>query len=239
MDMSDKVSSFCKPLNNHPFTESTDLRISKRCHGYTDFNTVDAVILLNSKIDIALEQQRVSIVSESQSNLKVNTDFKGEDKHGSDTAKEYTDSDIADNAEDATKLRYVVARAATEKRQNQTPYSRNQPPFTKRKATMQLSQSGFRQCQTLNIYVHQDLHSTTLGPTLGQVPMASVSTITCQGILLSTAPIQSSYNVDNLPQQLLQKKEIRTEQVEYILYILYEQFETENNTKTIITGIHS
>lgn len=75
--------------------------------------------------------------------------------HGSDTVKEYADSDIADNnTEDATKLRSVVARSATEKRQNQTPYSRNQPSITQRKtgvfdcmSTMKLfldSQSGFR-----------------------------------------------------------------------------------------------
>ena len=33
-----------------------------------------------------------------------------------DTVKEYTDYDIADNAEDATQMRSAVARAATKKR---------------------------------------------------------------------------------------------------------------------------
>jgi hypothetical protein len=182
MDMPDTVSSSRQPLNNHPSIEVIDPSIRNRCHGYTDLNAVDAVGLLNSKIDIAMERQRVSIDFELQNKLKVNTYFKGKgnkihylfneeglqnldtlannsnccdlkvvlsfidtamraltyrykllkitDKHGSDTAKEYTDSDIADNGEDATKLRSVVARAATEKRQNQTPYSRNQPSFT-------------------------------------------------------------------------------------------------------------
>ena len=78
MDMPDTVSSSRQPLNNHPSTEGMDPSISKRCHGYTDFNAVDALRLLNSKIDIALEKQRVSIVSELQNKLKVNTDFKGE-----------------------------------------------------------------------------------------------------------------------------------------------------------------
>ena len=55
-----------------------DPSISKRCHGYTDFNVVDDVELLNWKIAIALENQRVSIVSKSQNKLKVNTDFKRE-----------------------------------------------------------------------------------------------------------------------------------------------------------------
>jgi hypothetical protein len=72
---------------------------------------------------------------------------------------------------------------------------------------------------------------------LDKIPTSSASTVTCRGILPSTAPTQSSYNVNNLPWQLLQKQEIRTEQVEYILYIFNEQFETENNTKTIITGL--
>jgi len=64
MDMPDTVSSSRQPLNNHPSIEVMDPSISKRCHGYTDFNAVDAVGLLNSKIDIVSEKQRVSIVSE-------------------------------------------------------------------------------------------------------------------------------------------------------------------------------
>jgi hypothetical protein len=41
------------------------------------------------------------------------------DKHGSrDTVKEYTDSDLADNAEDATKLRGAIFRAAKKRRYN-------------------------------------------------------------------------------------------------------------------------
>jgi hypothetical protein len=40
------------------------------------------------------------------------------DKHGWDTVKEYTDSDLADNAEDATKLRGAIFRAAKKRRYN-------------------------------------------------------------------------------------------------------------------------
>jgi hypothetical protein len=52
MDMPDTVSSSRQPLNNHPSIEVIDPSISNRCHGYTDLNAVDAVGLLNSKIDI-------------------------------------------------------------------------------------------------------------------------------------------------------------------------------------------
>ena len=149
MDMPDTVSSSRQPLNNHPSIEVIDPSISNRCHGYTDLNAVDAVGLLNSKIDIPMEKQRVSIGFELQNKLKANAYFKGKgnkihylfneeglqnldtlannsnccdikgvlsfidtamraltyrykrlkitDKHGSDTAKEYTDFDIADN----------------------------------------------------------------------------------------------------------------------------------------------
>ena len=44
----------------------------------SEFNAVDAVHWFNTKIDIALEKQRRSIVSELQEKLKSNTDFKGE-----------------------------------------------------------------------------------------------------------------------------------------------------------------
>jgi hypothetical protein len=40
------------------------------------------------------------------------------DKHGWDTVKEYTDSDLADNAEDATKLRGAIFRAAKKRKCN-------------------------------------------------------------------------------------------------------------------------
>lgn len=79
MDMPDTVSSSRQPLNNHPSIEVIDPSISNRCHGYTDLNAVDAVGLLNSKIDIAMEKQRVSIDFELQNKLKVNTYFKGKD----------------------------------------------------------------------------------------------------------------------------------------------------------------
>ena len=226
--MSDSESLSRQSSNNHRSTEGAGPSTSGRSPGYTDFNAVDAVSLFNTKIDIALEKQRVSIVSELQNKLKVNTEFNGEgnkiqysfneerlrnldtlanninfgdikgalslvdtekkelkyrnkllkiaDKHGWDTVKEYTDSDIADNAEDATKLRSAVARAATKKRQNQTPYSRNQPSFTQHKAgvfdgmsTRQLflgSQSGFGQRQTLSTPKRSSFHGVR--PNFGQ-----------------------------------------------------------------------
>uniref|UniRef100_A0A8W8MR18 Uncharacterized protein n=1 Tax=Magallana gigas TaxID=29159 RepID=A0A8W8MR18_MAGGI len=44
------------------------------------------------------------------------------DKHGWGTVKEYVDSDIADNSEDAVRLRSAISRAANKKRQS--PYER-------------------------------------------------------------------------------------------------------------------
>ncbi|VDI68702.1 Hypothetical predicted protein [Mytilus galloprovincialis] len=43
-----------------------------------EFSAVDAVCLFNTKIDIVLDKQRSSIVSELQEKLQVNTDIKGE-----------------------------------------------------------------------------------------------------------------------------------------------------------------
>ncbi|XP_062600575.1 uncharacterized protein LOC134262208 [Saccostrea cucullata] len=51
------------------------------------------------------------------------------DKHGWDTVKEYTDSDLADNPEDASKLRAAISRAAAKKRRY-LPYSK-EPQSTK------------------------------------------------------------------------------------------------------------
>ena len=42
-------------------------------HLQDDFNAVDAVSLFNSKLDAALEKQRISIVSELQDKLKFNS----------------------------------------------------------------------------------------------------------------------------------------------------------------------
>ena len=51
------------------------------------------------------------------------------DKHGWDTVKEYADSDLAENSEDATKLRSLISRAAAKKRQSSTPYYRSTQNF--------------------------------------------------------------------------------------------------------------
>ena len=178
--MSDNDSATFPHVSGENSGLPTDLN-SSNLQG--DFNALDAVRLFNSKLDAALEKQRVSIVSEIQDKLKFNnsssSDLKSEgnriqykfneerlcrldfiaqklvlgdldealkiidsekqklqyrlkilriaDKHGWDTVKEYTDSDLADNAEDATKLRSAISRAAAKKRQAQTPYSRFQP----------------------------------------------------------------------------------------------------------------
>uniref|UniRef100_A0A8W8JIT7 CCHC-type domain-containing protein n=1 Tax=Magallana gigas TaxID=29159 RepID=A0A8W8JIT7_MAGGI len=90
------------------------------------FDATDAVCLFNRRIESALEKQRVAIVSEIhekfQSKSSESCVLRAEDKHGWDTVKEYTDSDLADNSEDATKLRSAISRATAKKRRY-NPYS--------------------------------------------------------------------------------------------------------------------
>uniref|UniRef100_K1QN58 Uncharacterized protein n=1 Tax=Magallana gigas TaxID=29159 RepID=K1QN58_MAGGI len=58
---------------------------------------------------------------ESQAESNSNSDIIA-DKHGWGTVKEYVDSDIADNSEEAARLRSAISRAANKKRQS--PYER-------------------------------------------------------------------------------------------------------------------
>ncbi|CAC5409726.1 unnamed protein product [Mytilus coruscus] len=114
-----------------------------------EFSAADAVSLFNTKIDIALDKQRASIVSELQDKLQTNTEYKEGNKiqfsfnqerprnldhinkilritgqHGWGTVKGYADSDITDNSEDASKLRAAIFIAF---KKRQTYYARNPP----------------------------------------------------------------------------------------------------------------
>lgn len=68
------------------------------------------------------------ISSEKEAIRQRNKILKIADKHGWDTVKEYVDSDITDNSEDAAKLRSAISRAASKKRK--TPYDRPSFPRT-------------------------------------------------------------------------------------------------------------
>ncbi|CAC5364864.1 unnamed protein product [Mytilus coruscus] len=242
--------------NSHPSTEGAGSRSGEYSRITTEFNAVDAVHLFNTKIDIAPEKQRISIVSELQDKLKVNSDFKDEgnkiqysfneerlsnldnlankitnkllkiaDKHGWETVREYTDSDIAENAEDATKMRAAAARAATKKqRQSQIPYTRNQTNYAQRKhgafdgmSTRQLF-LGFQAGSSLRQPFNADPRAQFNGfkPNFGQGN--NVVCFYCN--LPSTVLIQPSFREDSLPQQHSQTLETNNEQVEYILHIL-------------------
>jgi hypothetical protein len=63
------------------------------------------------------------------------------DKHGWATVKEYVDSDIADNSEDASKLHSAISRAAAKNRPC-TPYDKN-PNFGEMGAHDGLSATQF------------------------------------------------------------------------------------------------
>nr|XP_034306591.1 uncharacterized protein LOC117682646 [Crassostrea gigas] len=62
------------------------------------------------------------ISSEKEAIRQRNKILRIADKHGLGTVKEYVDSDIADNSEDAVRLRSAISRAANKKRQS--PYER-------------------------------------------------------------------------------------------------------------------
>lgn len=72
MDMPDIASSFHKSLNYHPSTGSMDSTISKRCYGYTDFNAIEAVRLLNS---YSRNQPSFTGVFDSIPTMQLSRDF--------------------------------------------------------------------------------------------------------------------------------------------------------------------
>jgi hypothetical protein len=70
----------------------------------------------------------LEIIEREKKALKYrNKSIRIADKHGWATVKEYVDSDIADNSEDASKLRSAISRASAKNRRF-TPYDRN-PDF--------------------------------------------------------------------------------------------------------------
>ena len=70
-----------------------------------------------------------TLKSEKEAFRQRNKILRIADKHGWDTVKEYVDSDIADNSEDAAKIRAAISRAAAAKKRK-SPYDRPQLPKT-------------------------------------------------------------------------------------------------------------
>lgn len=79
--------------------------------------------LIERKLMIDDINEALDIIQKEKESLRQrNKILRIADKHGWDTVKEYTDSDLADNSEDATKLRSAISRAAAKKRRY-NPYS--------------------------------------------------------------------------------------------------------------------
>lgn len=55
-----------------------EITVGNLTEDINDFSSVDAASLFNTKIDITVDKQHASIVSELQEKLQVNTEFKGE-----------------------------------------------------------------------------------------------------------------------------------------------------------------
>lgn len=90
---------------------------------------------IENKLKFADIEGVYSIIDSEKKAIKYrNKLLKLADKHGWDAVKEYTDSDLADNAEDAAKIRAAVSRAAAKKRhtQNFAPYPKSAPSYTQR-----------------------------------------------------------------------------------------------------------
>jgi hypothetical protein len=75
--------------------------------------------LIEKKLMVDDVSEIISIIQKDKEALRHrNKILRIADKHGWDTVKEYTDSDLADNTEDATKLRGAIFRAAKKRRYN-------------------------------------------------------------------------------------------------------------------------
>ncbi|CAC5421229.1 unnamed protein product [Mytilus coruscus] len=233
-----------------------------------EFSAVDAVSLFNTKIDIALDKQRSSIVSELQEKLQLNMEIKGEgikiqfsfnqerlsnldriknflsrgsveeifelidsekkalsrrnkllriaDRHGWGTTKAYSNSDLTDNSEDASKLRAAIFRAS---KKRQTPYARNQP-----------TQSSFSLfLGSLNYGQRRFFTPRPPFPSYRQ-NFAPASNVTCHycnltGHFAKFCPTQLNCNVDNqLPlRSPVQNLSINSSKVEYSNFILLDE----------------
>ncbi|CAC5361581.1 unnamed protein product [Mytilus coruscus] len=254
-----------------------------------NFSAVDAVSLFNTKIDIALDKQRASTVSEMQEKLQANTEFKGEgnkiqfsfnqerlvnldriknclsrgsveevfelidseknaltprnkllriaDRHGWGTVEEYSDSDITDNSEDASKLRAAIFRAS---KKRQTPVQEIHPH---NHLFSVLDQEFSTACQITSFFSAlkttvsakislQEHRFQATDKTSLQERTLPATTVTCPGISPNSVPTQPNCNVDKhlplrSPVQNLSTSRIKVEYSNLIL--LDEQSEFDSN----------
>ena len=111
--------------------EKFQYKSADSCDLQSEFNKIQfneerlrALDLIEKKLSINdIGEIFVIINKEKEALHQRNKILRIADKHGWDTVKEYTDSDLADNPEDASKLRAAISRAAAKKRRY-FPYSK-------------------------------------------------------------------------------------------------------------------
>ena len=95
------------------------------------------------------EDAEVAIRSELEEIQQRNKLIKIADRHGWDTVREYTLHPLADNDEDAAKIRSAIARASR-KRWSAKPYERRSPPISTATGTGRGQNQPFRSKQGVN-----------------------------------------------------------------------------------------
>lgn len=95
------------------------------------------------------EDAEVAIRSELEEIQQRNKLIKIADRHGWDTVREYTLHPLADNNEDAAKIRSAIARASR-KRWSAKPYERRSPPISTATGTGRGQNQLFRSKQGFN-----------------------------------------------------------------------------------------
>ena len=91
--------------------------------------------------DCNFQKARDVIKEEKAALLHRNKILKIADRHGWDTVHEYLDDPLADDTEDATKLRYAVSRAARKRSYKSKPYDRRRNNFAPNEFFRGFSQS--------------------------------------------------------------------------------------------------
>ncbi|XP_061167508.1 uncharacterized protein LOC133176401 [Saccostrea echinata] len=87
-----------------------------------------------SEIEVLIQEgdftKTTAVIAEEKTALQQrNKILKIADRHGWDTVHEYLDDPLADNTEDAAKLRYAVGRAARKRSFRSKPYERRRESF--------------------------------------------------------------------------------------------------------------
>lgn len=187
---------------------------------------IDKLSRIESNIKLRNINTACEIITEEKDNLrKRNKILKIADKHGWDTVKEYLDSPLADNKDDAVDLRAAISRAT--RRRNSRPYNRpdNQPGSNR--GNSRLTQEVFFVDLANSVEQHSQEKTTS----------HAVSTATSQGILQETVRTEAMQQPQPHPAQENPRTEenysktTELEQVEYFCYS--ENYEKQSDEKII------